>query len=46
MLFANAWTPTGPGLACTEIHVRSPGLDWTPDDVTGAVTEFVARLTR
>ncbi len=46
MLFANAWLPKGPDLSCTEIHVRAPGLDWTPDEVTAAVAEFAARLPR
>ncbi|HET9382056.1 MAG TPA: beta-eliminating lyase-related protein [Streptomyces sp.] len=46
MLFAHAWNPMGPGLARTEVHVRSAALDWTPDDVAAAAGEFAARLTR
>ncbi|MDG9717502.1 low specificity L-threonine aldolase [Streptomyces sp. DH24] len=46
MLFAHAWQPKGPGLACTEVHVRAAGLEWTADDVTGAVAEFAARLAQ
>jgi threonine aldolase len=45
VLFAHAWDPRGPGLAFTEVYVRAAGLEWTADDVRGAVAEFVARLT-
>jgi threonine aldolase len=44
MLFAHAWDPKGPGLACTEVHVRAAGLDWTAHDVSAAVAQFAARL--
>jgi threonine aldolase len=44
VLFGNAWDRRGPDLACTEIHVRSAGLEWTAEDVKAAVAEFVARL--
>ncbi|QOV36504.1 threonine aldolase [Streptomyces ferrugineus] len=46
MLFAHPWDQKGPGLSCTEIHVRAPGLEWTAHDVRTAVAEFVARLPR
>jgi threonine aldolase len=45
MLFAQAWDRKGPDLACTEIHVRAPGLEWTARDVKEAVAEFVSRLS-
>ncbi|MEU6577059.1 beta-eliminating lyase-related protein [Streptomyces sp. NPDC046805] len=45
LLFANEWDARGPGLAVTEVTVRSPGLEWTADDVRAAVADFVARLT-
>ncbi len=44
LLFANAWDAAGPGLACTEVVVRSAGLEWTADDVRAAVRDFVDRL--
>ncbi|MFE9494950.1 threonine aldolase family protein [Streptomyces collinus] len=44
MLFANAWTGAGPGIACTEVSVRAAGLEWTADDVRAAVRDFVVRL--
>jgi threonine aldolase len=44
MLFASGWAPAGPGLALTEVTVRSAGLDWTADDVKAAVAEFAAEL--
>ncbi|MFI9247325.1 threonine aldolase family protein [Streptomyces sp. NPDC053086] len=44
MLFADAWDAKGPGLACTEVVVRSAGLEWTADDVRAAVRDFVERL--
>ncbi|GHD20710.1 threonine aldolase [Streptomyces violarus] len=44
LLFAAAWSRGGPGLACTEVCVRSAGLEWTAEDVKTAVAEFVARL--
>ncbi|MCH0565133.1 threonine aldolase [Streptomyces sp. MUM 2J] len=43
-LFANSWNPRGPGLACTEVYVRAPGLEWTAEDVRTAVAAFVRRL--
>ncbi|MFE0510507.1 threonine aldolase family protein [Streptomyces sp. NPDC058964] len=43
-LFAVPWNSGGPGLACTEVSVRSAGLEWTADDVRAAVADFVARL--
>ncbi|WP_370262167.1 low specificity L-threonine aldolase [Streptomyces sp. V4I8] len=45
VLFGYPWDAKGPGLACTEVSVRAPGLEWTADDVRTAVAEFVARLT-
>jgi threonine aldolase len=44
MLFANGWGRGGPGLAVTEVTVRSAGLEWTAADVRAAVTDFVSRL--
>jgi threonine aldolase len=44
VLFSFAWDRTGPGLARTEVQVRSAGLEWTVEDVKSAVAEFVARL--
>jgi threonine aldolase len=44
-LFGRPWDAPGPGLAVTEISVRSESLEWTPDDVKAAVTDFVARVT-
>ncbi|MCN9241718.1 beta-eliminating lyase-related protein [Streptomyces sp. RY43-2] len=44
LLFAGPWNRGGPGLAFTEVSVRAQGLEWTADDVTSAVTEFVKRL--
>ncbi|MFJ5775130.1 threonine aldolase family protein [Streptomyces sp. NPDC093094] len=44
MLFAAGWAPGGPGLALTEVTVRSAGLDWTADDVREAAADFAARL--
>ncbi|WP_243769259.1 threonine aldolase family protein [Streptomyces cyanogenus] len=44
LLFANAWDDGGPGLAFTEVVVRSAGLEWTADDVRAAVRDFVDRL--
>ncbi|MBT2446641.1 threonine aldolase [Streptomyces sp. ISL-43] len=39
------WSPDGPpGLSVTELEVTEPGLSWTPQDVTHAVADFVARL--
>ncbi|MGW1595538.1 threonine aldolase family protein [Streptomyces sp. NPDC002343] len=43
-LFADAWDQGGPGLAFTEVSVRSQGLDWTADDVRAAVAGFTRRL--
>ncbi|MFI8835196.1 threonine aldolase family protein [Streptomyces afghaniensis] len=44
VLFSFAWDRTGPGLARTEVQVRSAGLEWTAEDVKTAVAEFAARL--
>lgn len=44
LLFASGWQSGGPGLAFTEVAVRSAGLDWTAEDVKAAVAEFVTRL--
>ncbi len=44
VLFGSAWDRGGPGLAVTEVHVRSAGVEWTAEDVKTAVAEFVARL--
>ncbi|MFB7335068.1 threonine aldolase family protein [Streptomyces adustus] len=46
LLFASGWRPGGPGLAFTEVGVRASGLEWTPEDVTAAVADFVSRLRR
>lgn len=43
-LFAQGWNRGGPGLACTEVTVAEPGLEWTADDVKAAVRAFVERL--
>ncbi|WP_212907889.1 low specificity L-threonine aldolase [Streptomyces sp. TS71-3] len=44
-LFWN-WTASGtPGTACTEVTVNAPGLEWTPDDVKEAVSEFAGRIS-
>jgi threonine aldolase len=45
LLFADAWDAKGPGLAMTEVSVRSAGLEWTADDVKAAVAQFASRLT-
>ncbi|WP_225824920.1 threonine aldolase family protein [Streptomyces naphthomycinicus] len=44
LLFANAWDAGGPGLAFTEVVVRSKGMEWTAEDVRTAVRDFAARL--
>ncbi|MEU1402684.1 beta-eliminating lyase-related protein [Streptomyces sp. NPDC005728] len=44
MLFANGWDGPAPGLAYTEVGIRSAGLDWTADDVRAAVADFASRL--
>ncbi|CAM5570945.1 hypothetical protein SVIOM74S_03653 [Streptomyces violarus] len=44
VLFGSGWDRGGPGLAVTEVHVRSAGVEWTAEDVKTAVAEFVARL--
>ncbi|CAL9516708.1 threonine aldolase family protein [Streptomyces sp. enrichment culture] len=44
MPFASGWVPAGPGLAFTEVTVRSAGLEWTADEVREAVAQFAARL--
>ncbi|MDN0198025.1 beta-eliminating lyase-related protein [Streptomyces sp. S.PNR 29] len=46
VLFAHGWDQKGPGLCCTEVYVRAPGLEWTAGDVKAAVAEFVSRLTQ
>ncbi|MDQ0959990.1 threonine aldolase [Streptomyces sp. B4I13] len=46
MLFAGAWERGGPGLAVTEVGVRSEGLTWTADDVKAAVADFTRRIPR
>ncbi|MEZ3179378.1 threonine aldolase [Streptomyces pimonensis] len=46
VLFANHWDPKGPGLSCTEVYVRSAGLEWTADDVRAAAAKFARRLVR
>ncbi|MFD1666915.1 threonine aldolase family protein [Streptomyces calvus] len=46
MLFANHWDAKGPGLAATEVYVRSEALAWTAEDVRRAATEFARRLAR
>lgn len=33
-----------PGVAATELTVNAPGLEWTADDVTTAVRDFLARV--
>ncbi|CAL9490889.1 hypothetical protein SUDANB37_03259 [Streptomyces sp. enrichment culture] len=35
-----------PGVAMTEVSVTSPGLEWTADDVKGAVREFLETVDR
>ncbi len=45
LLFCNGWQPGGPGLAVTEVTVRSAGLEWTAADVRAAVADFVTRLS-
>ncbi|MGV4985399.1 threonine aldolase family protein [Streptomyces sp. NRAIS4] len=44
-LFANPWGRGGPGLSFSELAVRSPGLEWTADDVRAAAADFARRLT-
>ncbi|MER6066466.1 beta-eliminating lyase-related protein [Streptomyces sp. NPDC001792] len=43
-LFAGPWDPGAPGVSFTEVSVRSPGLEWTADDVRAAVADFARRL--
>ncbi|MFJ8082091.1 threonine aldolase family protein [Streptomyces sp. NPDC096205] len=43
-LLPAGWQPGGPGLAFTEVTVRSAGLEWTADDVKEAAEGFAARL--
>jgi threonine aldolase len=43
-LFAGPWDPGAPGASFTEVSVRSPGLEWTADDVRAAVADFARRL--
>ncbi|MGW3206259.1 threonine aldolase family protein [Streptomyces sp. NPDC001135] len=43
-LFANPWDRGGPGVSFSEVAVRSPGLEWTADDVRAAVADFTRRL--
>ncbi|MCJ1678163.1 beta-eliminating lyase-related protein [Streptomyces sp. APSN-46.1] len=39
------WHPEGPaGLAMTELEITTPGLSWTPEDVTSAAADFLSRL--
>ncbi|MQY36278.1 hypothetical protein SRB17_42770 [Streptomyces sp. RB17] len=45
-LFAGPWNRGGPGVSFTEVAVRSPGLEWTTDDVRAAVADFVTRLPK
>ncbi|MGW6056922.1 threonine aldolase family protein [Streptomyces sp. NPDC055189] len=41
----NRWFPDGPpGLSVTEVTVTGAGLEWTPEDVSDAVAEFVRRI--
>ncbi|MFG2607521.1 threonine aldolase family protein [Streptomyces sp. NPDC048514] len=44
LLFANDWAGAGPGVAMTEVTVRSAGLEWTAGDVRDAVRDFAGRL--
>ncbi|MFJ2606761.1 threonine aldolase family protein [Streptomyces sp. NPDC087425] len=44
LLFTDGWDAKGPGLAVTEVSVRAEGLEWTADDVTAAVADFVTLL--
>jgi threonine aldolase len=44
LLFATPWAGVGPGVAMTEVTVRSEGLEWTADDVRAAVRDFADRL--
>ncbi|MFF9869199.1 threonine aldolase family protein [Streptomyces sp. NPDC013953] len=38
--------PAGPpGVAVTEVSVTAPGLEWSREDVVGAVRDFMARVT-
>ncbi|MDT0568987.1 beta-eliminating lyase-related protein [Streptomyces sp. DSM 3412] len=46
LLFARAWDRGGPGLAVTEIEVRAAALEWTADDVRGAVADFVSLVEK
>lgn len=46
LLFARAWDRGGPGLAVTEIEVRAAALEWTADDVHGAVADFVGLVEK
>ncbi|MFI9151183.1 threonine aldolase family protein [Streptomyces sp. NPDC053367] len=44
LLCASGWQPGGPGLAFTEVTVRSAGLEWSADDAREAAAGFAARL--
>ncbi|QFQ99547.1 threonine aldolase [Streptomyces phaeolivaceus] len=46
LLFARPWDRGGPGMAVTEIEVRSAALEWTADDVRKAAADFVALAER
>ncbi|MBC9717939.1 threonine aldolase [Streptomyces sp. TRM66268-LWL] len=43
-LFRRWFADGPPGLSVTEVTVAGPGLEWSAEDVRGAVEEFVRRL--
>lgn len=43
-LFPGFWEQKGPGLSMTEVTVTEAGLEWTTEDVSAAVADFVGRL--
>jgi threonine aldolase len=46
LLFGRRWTEPGlpPGVSMAEVTVGAPGLEWTAEDVRGAVAGFVERI--
>ncbi|MEU6676788.1 beta-eliminating lyase-related protein [Streptomyces sp. NPDC046925] len=43
-LFGRWFADGPPGLSVTEVTVTGAGLEWTPEDVSDAVAEFVRRI--
>ncbi|MEU6122613.1 beta-eliminating lyase-related protein [Streptomyces sp. NPDC047123] len=46
LLFGRWFADGPPGLSVTEVTVTEEGLEWTAEDVTAAVAEFVRRIPR